>query len=112
MEENNKLPTSMWGKWWEPIRKWFYPGWLIYETSLRFYAYAISVYHYFLGDQEDLVFYIGKIATRALALFCSIFTFAVCTVFLTVPACFMLYHFFKTENLTGTFYEEKLKPIF
>lgn len=112
MKEYNKQPKSIWGKWWEPLRKWFYPGWLIYETSVRFYAYAKSVHNYFIEQQDYLAIYIGKIATRALVLFCSVSTFAVCTVFLSVPACFLLYHFFKKENLTRTIYEEKLKPIF
>ena len=69
MEENNKQPRSIWGKWWEPIRKWFYPGWLIYETSVRFYAYAKSVYHYLIEQQDHLAFYTGEIATTALAFF-------------------------------------------
>ncbi|WP_343854166.1 hypothetical protein [Algoriphagus jejuensis] len=112
MEENNKQPTSIWGKWWEPIRKWFYPSWLVYETSVHFYAYAKLVHHYFAGQQDHLVFYFGNTATGMLALFGSISTFAICTAFLTAPACFVLYHFFKKENLTGTIYEKRLKPIF
>jgi len=36
MEEQNLQLKSIWGKWWEPIRKWFYPAWLIYETTVRF----------------------------------------------------------------------------
>ncbi|MEB2776376.1 hypothetical protein SYJ56_13720 [Algoriphagus sp. D3-2-R+10] len=112
MEENNKQPRSIWGKWWEPIRKWFYPGWLLYETSVRFYDYTQSVHHYFIRQQDSITFYIGKFGTQTLAILCSVATFAVCTAFLTIPACFVLYKFFKTENLTGTPFEEKLKTIF
>ncbi|WP_439490623.1 hypothetical protein [Algoriphagus sp.] len=112
MEENNKLPTSIWGKWWEPIRKWFYPGWLAYETSVRFYEYTKAVYHFFTRQQDFIAVYIGKIGSQTLTVFSSVATFAVCTAFLTVPACFVLYKFFKAENLTGTPFEEKLKPLF
>ncbi|WPR75755.1 hypothetical protein [Algoriphagus sp. NG3] len=112
MEENNKLPTSIWGKWWEPIRKWFYPGWLAYETSVRFYDYSQSAYHFFTRQQDFIAVYIGKIGNQTLTVFSSVATFAVCTAFLTIPACFALYQFFKTENLTGSPFEEKFKPWF
>lgn len=112
MEENNKLPTSIWGAWWDPTRRWFYPGWLLYETSVRFYDYSQSVHHYFIRQQDSIAFYIGKFGTQTLAVLSSATTFAVCTAFLTVPACFALYQFFKTGNLTGSAFETKFKPWF
>lgn len=112
MEENNKPLKSIWGKWWEPVRKWFYPAWLVYETSIRFYDYAQSVHHYFVKQQDHIASYIGELGTQTLAVFCSVATFGVCTAFLTVPACFVLYQFFKTANLTGTQLEIKMKPLF
>lgn len=110
MEENNKQPRSIWGAWWEPIRKWFYPGWLVYEITVRFYEYTKSIYHFFTIHQDYIAAYIGKIGTQILTVFSSSVTFAVCTAFLTIPACFAVYHFFKTENLTGSPFEEKFKP--
>lgn len=112
MEENNKHLKSIWGKWWESFRKWFYPAWLIYETSIRFYDYAQSVHQYFIAQQDHLISYIGVLGTQALDLFCSVTTFAICSAFLTVPAGFVLYKLFNVDNLTGTRFEEKLKPIF
>ncbi|MCK0132570.1 hypothetical protein MWU59_13755 [Flavobacteriaceae bacterium F08102] len=44
MEEQNKQLTSILGKWWVSIRKWFYPAWLIYETTVRFYDYSEATY--------------------------------------------------------------------
>lgn len=108
MKENNKELKSIWGKWWIPIRKWFYPVWLIYETSIRFFNYAQAVHIYFIEQQN----YIGKISAQIVAIFCSISTFAICTLFLTLPACFILYHFFKIVNLSNTHFEEKIKNIF
>ena len=108
MKEKNKELQSIWGKRWIPIRKWFYPGWLIYETSTRFYDYAQAVHIYFIEQQN----YIGTISTQTVAIFCGISTFAICTLFLTVPACFILYYFFKTVNLSNTPFEEKIKYIF
>jgi len=92
---------SIWGRWWIPVRKWFYPLWLAYETLVRFYEYAQSVYNYF-----------GASGYPSLGTFCAVATFTVCTAFLTVPACFLLYRFFSTSNLTSTQIEFKLKPIF
>ncbi|WP_137401210.1 hypothetical protein [Echinicola rosea] len=112
MERNIVSATSIWGKWWETIRKWFYPIWLGYETSIRFYDYGQSVYYYLLAQQDQVVPYIGADGTRAMALFFSVATFAICSVFLTVPACFILYKFFEAPNLTSTPVERKLKTIF
>lgn len=98
MEEKNKQIHSIWGKWWEPIRKWFYPAWLIYETSYRFYEYSISTYNYF-----------GETGNHVLAITTSIATFIICTAFLTVPTCFVLYKFFKIDDLTKSLFEEKMK---
>lgn len=92
--EENKLQKSIFGAWWEPIRKWFYPTWLCYEISIRFYDYAIATHNYFIA-QED---YLGEIITQILAFFCSVATFIICTFYLTVPACFTLYMFFKEDK--------------
>lgn len=108
MEKNNKQLKSIWGKWWESIRKWFYPAWLVYETSIRFYGYGQSVYDYFIVQQG----YIGEIGATTSAIFFSVATFVICASFLTLPASFLLYKFFQTENLTSTWLEEKLKRFF
>jgi hypothetical protein len=60
MEENNKQLKSIWGKWWEPIRKWFYPAWLLYELTVRFYENAIAVYNYFIEKQDSFDSYLGE----------------------------------------------------
>ncbi|SHJ57328.1 hypothetical protein SAMN04487911_12550 [Arenibacter nanhaiticus] len=112
MEENNKQLKSIWGKWWEPIRKWFYPTWLLYELTVGFYEYAIAVYNYFIERQDYFDSYSGEIGTQMLAVFCSVASFIICTFFLTVSTCFILYKFFKIENLTGTKLERKLKTYF
>ena len=112
MEEKNKELRSIWGKWWEPIRKWFYPAWLIYEVSIRFNDYGNAVHTYFLNRQPQLEAYIGQLGAQSLASFCSIATFTVCTLFLTLPACLILYKFFKVINLTGNPLEERFKTIF
>lgn len=112
MGESKKVLKSIWGKWWVPIRKWFYLIWLLYETSIRFYVYAQSVHDYVICQQQDLTSYIGETGTQSLAFFCSVSTFVICTFFLTVPTCFLLYKFFKTENLTYTMFEETIKPLF
>ncbi|AGA77018.1 hypothetical protein [Echinicola vietnamensis] len=112
MERNIVSPTSIWGKWWEPIRKWFYPTWLGYETSTRFYDYGQSVYNYLLAQQDQVVPDIGAVGARAMALSLSVATFTICSVFLSVPACFILYKFFEVPNLTSTPVESKLKTIF
>lgn len=109
-EKYNK--KSIWGSWWEPIRKWFYPAWLAYETSIRFYEYSLSVYHYFLSEHHCIARYVGQLGAQALNVFCTLSTFAICTLFLTLPACFVLFHFFKADNLTNTRWEEKVKMIF
>lgn len=112
MEENNKQPESIWGKWWQPIRKWFYPAWLIYETTYRFYAYSIYTNHYIKSHQYNIDSYIGEIGVQTLSISFSIITFVICTAFLTVPTSFILYKFFKEDNLTGTEFEEKFKRFF
>ncbi len=112
MEVDSLQLKSIWGKWWEPIRKWFYPAWLAYETLIRFYDYSLSVNSYFTNQQDFIAFYIGDIGAQILNVFCSVSTFALCTIFLTVPACFVLYKFFKAKKLTGTQFENKIKPFF
>ncbi|MDY8136124.1 hypothetical protein [Aquimarina sp. 2201CG5-10] len=112
MKDNHKQLKSIWGKWWEPLRKWFYPTWLLYETLIRFYGYTQSVYNYFIKQHHDIASYIGEIGSQALNIFCSAATFVICVFFLTVPACFILYKFFKIENLTSTQFEQKIKVFF
>jgi hypothetical protein len=112
MEENNKQLKSIWGKWWEPQRKWFYPIWLVYETSIRFYDYAQSAHDYFISQHDYLTSYIGGIGSQTLDIFSSLATFVICTAFLTVPASFVLYKFFKVESLTGTPLEKRMKRLF
>lgn len=110
MEEKSKQVKSVWGKWWELIRKLFYPTWLFYELTIRFYDYSIDVHNYFTEQQHYLTF--GEITTQFLAIFCGVLTFVVCTFFLTIPACYILYKFFKIENLTNSRFEEKMKKYF
>lgn len=100
--EEIKIPLqSIWGKWWVPIRKWFYPLWLAYETLVRFYYYAESTHNYFYELSRP---FLGAIS--------GIVVFTICTAFLTLPACFVLYQFFSTENLSGNPIETKFKPYF
>lgn len=108
MGENTKQLESIWGKWWEPIRKWFYPTWCIYEVSIRFYDYSQSIYVYFIEQQNHL----GEINAQILAVFFSFISFAICTLYLTIPSCFTLYKLFKEYNLTNTKFEQKIKKIF
>jgi len=112
MEEKNKQLKSIWGKRWEPIRKWFYHAWLFYELSTRFYHYAVAVPDYFIEHQHYFVPYIGEIGFQISVGFCSVATFIICSAFLTVPTCFLLYRFFKTKNLTATAFEVKIKKYF
>ncbi|UZR99124.1 hypothetical protein [Chondrinema litorale] len=107
MEERYTQLKSIWGKWWEPIRKYFYPAWLIYETTVRFYEYSEATYLFFITEN-----YIGELGSQSLAMFCSIATFVICSFFLTLPACFIFYKFFKLENLSGTQFESKIKKFF
>ncbi len=108
MEVNHKNLNSIWGQWWVPIRKWFYPTWLLYEVALRFYGYSLAIHEYFL-QQEWIADNISKFGTRFLISFCSIATFIICNTFLTLPACFVLFAFLTKENLTGYQFEKKLK---
>ena len=89
---------SIWGYWWEPVRKWFYPAWLLYELSYRFYQYAIAAHHY-----------IAEMSNPILAVFGAVVSFIFCTASLTVSACFILYKFYKTANLTNTSIEKTIK---
>jgi len=107
MGEQNTQLTSIWGKWWVSIRKWFYPAWLIYETTVRFYDYSEATYLFFITEN-----YMGELGSQILAVLCSIATFAICCFFLTVPTTFILYKFFKIENLSRTQFESKIKKYF
>ncbi len=108
MEEYNNHQKSIFGTWWEAIRKWFYPAWLIYETSIRFYDYALAVNNYIIEQQD----YIGEITAQILAISCSVTTFLICTFYLTVPACFTLYKFFKDDKLITNPFIHKIKTYF
>ncbi|GEM_PF-1530755 len=112
IEKHTSYQQSIWGKWWVPIRKWFYPAWLVYETSVRFYEYTKAVHLYFEEQYDHLFSSIGAIGARSLDLLCSAITFTGCTIFLTVPAGFVLYRFFKVDNLTDTRLEARFKKIF
>ena len=112
MDEQNKKRKSIWGTWWAPHRTWFYPLWLIYETSSRFYSYSLDVYYYLETQHGAIAPYLSGIGAQTLSVFCSIATFIICTAFLTVPACYLLYKLFKIDNLTATRLEEKMKVIF
>ena len=101
METQNIALHSVWGKWWEPIRKWFYPAWLLYELTYRFYGYSIATYNY-----------IEEVSNELLAIVSGVATFLICTAFLTVSTCFVLCKFFKIGNLTGTSFEERIKKYF
>lgn len=107
-----KQRKSIWGMWWEPFRKWFYPAWLIYEISVRFYDYSTEVHNYFRKNHSEIVLFTGEVGAQVLDALSSSITFIGCSVFLTIPASLALHQFFKTENLTGTRFEGKMKPIF
>jgi len=108
MENNRKHLISIWGKRWEPIRKWFYPIWLFYETTERFYEYALSVYHLFEHQQDD----IGEVTAQVLSIIASVCTFLICFAFLTIPACIALFKFFTSEKTYNAPFERQLKRYF
>lgn len=110
MEE--KQNNSIWGSWWTPLRKWVYPVWLLYEVSIRFYDYALSTYHYFEAFLKSITSLVGNTGVQVLSIASSILTFALCTAFLTIPTCFILYKFFKVGNLTNTSLEQRMKVYF
>lgn len=112
MEENNKQMPSIFGKWWVPVRKWFYPAWLVYELSLRFYGYSLGVQNYFMNHYDYLSSFLGHSGTSIITAFCVAATFILCFLFLTLPAGYVLYYFFKQENVTATRFEPKLKKYF
>ena len=110
-QHEQNMPKSIWGRPWTRDRKWFYPAWLICETSVRFYGYAHYVYNYFEEHHEWIVPYVGEIGAQTLDVlfFCVVLLGSLA--FLTVPACFALYIFFKKESLTGTKFEKKIKRL-
>lgn len=107
MEDLNNQQKSIFGTWWEPIRKWFYPAWLIYETSIRFYEYSLGVSNYFIEQQGN----IGELFAQILAITCALATFLICSFYLTIPTCIILYRFFKEDKLTNSFLY-KIKKYF
>ncbi|MBW1298404.1 hypothetical protein GBO31_23090, partial [Aquimarina litoralis] len=64
MEEHSSKLKSIWGQWWEPFRKWLYPLWLLYETTIRFYEYALYTYYSII----DVPIEINEIAIQTLAI--------------------------------------------
>ncbi|UTW64554.1 hypothetical protein KFE98_10570 [bacterium SCSIO 12741] len=107
--EANRIPQkSILGPWWVPIRPWFYSAWLAYELTIRFYDYGLAVYHYFLEFENHL----GEFGAQALALFCGIAVFLICTSYLTLAGCVLLFKFFSTRNESGNSTEEKFKYYF
>lgn len=112
MANQNSNLKSFLGPYWSSFRKWFYPAWLIYETSYRFYGYSLGVHEYLSVSQDSISVYIGAFGADALSLFCSVSTFLICTLFLTVPACVLLFQLFVHRNLTGLQIEERIKFYF
>ncbi len=98
MEVSNVERKTIWGSWWEPVRKWFYPVWLLYELTHSFGHYAVSSYKY-----------IDNLSNHTIAVLGAVVAFMLCSAFLTLTSCFVLFHFFKTKNLTKTSFEEKVK---
>lgn len=109
MKEQNR---SIWGNWWEPFRKWVYPAWLLYEVSIRFYDYAWTAYRYIIKLLSQTAPWLGSIATQVLSITGSLLTFVLCTAFMSVPTCLILYKFFKVNNLTSTRFERRMKVYF
>ncbi|GGH38748.1 hypothetical protein IA57_04435 [Mangrovimonas yunxiaonensis] len=105
MEENKTVNKSIWGTWWTAFRKWFYPAWLIYETVIRFYDYALGVYHYIILQEQIW----GVKMAQPVALLASSLTFAICFFFLTVPASMALFRYFNTKDLASNSTEQKIK---
>ncbi|MFD0760904.1 hypothetical protein ACFQZW_02285 [Lutibacter aestuarii] len=109
MEEKKTINKSIWGKWWTSFRKWFYPAWLVYETTIRFYEYSLSTYQYFLLQEQ----YFGSEISQLIAILASSLTFAICFFFLTVPASFALFKYFNTKKLApNLLIEQKVKTYF
>ncbi len=112
MEAQKKHKKSIWGNWWVPIRKWFYPAWLIYEVTVRFYVYTLAIHQYFKNGDHNIASYIGEIGAQVLDILSSSITFIGCTAFLTIPSCYILYKFFEFDNLTNTRFEQRIKVFF
>jgi len=108
MEGNTLELKSVWGNWWATKRKWLYPAWLCYETTVRFYDYAYATYPYFINQQDN----IGAVAAQVLAIVASVGTFAICFAFLTIPGCIALFKFFKSEKTYYTSIESQIKKYF
>ncbi|KAB2810148.1 hypothetical protein [Phaeocystidibacter luteus] len=100
---------SFLGPYWSAFRKWFYPAWLIYETSIRFIEYASQTQAYVQTNITDLL---GDSGAEVLSMTCGVLVFLICFLFLAVPGGFILYQFFKKENLSGTLFEQKFKFYF
>lgn len=99
------IENSIWGAWWTSFRKWFYTAWLIYETSIVFYRYALSTHQYLISTKEHL----GNSSAQLLAVLGSTLTFAICFLYLTVPATIALFRYFKAETISQNKIEKKIK---
>lgn len=108
MEDYKEQQKPILGVWWQAIRVWFYPLWLIYETSIRFYDYSLGVHSYFIEQQ----YFIGETFSKILAITCGLATFLICTFYLTLPASFSLYKFFKGELPISNPLIHKIKSYF
>jgi len=108
MEEKKIALQSIWGKWWEPKRKWLYPAWLCYETTVRFYDYACATYQYAIHQQNN----IGEQTAQIVAILGSVSTFAVCFAFLTLPGCLALFSFFSSTKTYHDSFESQIKKYF
>ena len=103
---------SIWGSWWTSIRKWFYPAWLMYETTYRFYDYALGTYSYIGTYQTGIYSNLGHAAFETFNICCSVLVFVICFVYLTIPGCLVLYKYFDKELGPLSSFEHKLKMIF
>ncbi|NVK03444.1 MAG: hypothetical protein HWD92_01420 [Flavobacteriia bacterium] len=100
---------SFFGPYWSKFRKWFYPAWLVYETTVRFLAYSSDVSSYFTAQSDAIAEWSGAVGASIITTSSSVLTFLVCSAFLTVPAAYLLYAFFNTQNLTSSSIESKFK---
>lgn len=108
MEVKLTKRQSIWGKPWASFRKWFYPTWFCYETTIRFYDYSTPVYDYFISQGDNLGIHWALI----LAILLSCLTFIICFFFLTVPGSIALFRYFKNHTLESNSFEQKLKTFF
>ena len=85
---------------------------ILKEIGRLYTPLSVECQQELIANSKIKTFNKGEIGVQVVAIFCSTITFAICTVFLTVPAYFILYKFFITANLTHTRFEERIKMIF